>query len=216
MRSRNRAEAARAVLDLRSQYLAITVASYIAIDPRLPMLAAFHSASPADPAPTLELPGPDGEAAVFPVVEVLREASRMGWGPMRSTLLAAQHATGVQLGEVVKSLNLSKVERETQLFQFVGHYRNGCAHNGRWSIDQRAFRAGSFAGVTVAIDDHDKPVTEKVTPYLHVRLIEAVADHLGPPAVADGIDGWRPRGEGLLAGRPRPASGINTMPPVRG
>lgn len=205
---------ARAILNLRVQYLSVLIASQLAVDPRLPLLSGWRAAFPEAPNPVLELPGPASEVVQVPLSQILEDVSGLGWEPMHSVLLTAQHLTGAALGERVRAADVSTEERHGPLFQFVRHYRNGCAHNGRWSIDANRYRPGSFGGIDVELSDHGRAVTDKVTPYVHVRLIETVAACFGPPAPTDRRAGWRARETGWLVGQPRPTyARINEFPP---
>lgn len=187
-----RAEISRHVLNLKLQYLALQTAAAMIVMPQKPLLLGWRGVFPSNPNPILTLRAPGRRAERFEVGPVLGEVSSLGWAPMEQILRIAQLATGAQLGELLQKAPLDPQERSADLAQFVRHYRNGCAHDGRWDIRKPLPRPVVFEDVSIDQEDNSTEITVKVSPLHHVRLLDAVSHFLGPAAPQDHREGWSP------------------------
>lgn len=187
----NKADVSRRALTLRDKFLALLIAGQLASLPQLPLLAAWRSVYPNSADPVLTLYDKGGREYARSAREILLSVSRMGYPDLYDLMFpAAQRATAVDIGDLIVKSGLH--DSSEPLLEFVRHYRNGCAHGGRWSfVSREPKRHAVFEDLRIDRDWHGKEVAETVTPYHHVRIMEAISAHFGPPAAQDTTDSWR-------------------------
>lgn len=191
MTTARRSEISRTALDLKSAYLGLFVAAHLAVLPGEPLLQAWRSVWPHIPDPTLRLSASDGSHEDYRVAAVLSDLSRLGFKSMgHSILTSSQIATAISIGDLVTQSPV--YDPSDPLHQFLRHYRNGCAHGDRWRVDPRVLKnPARFRDITIDYSMDGRRTTETVPPLRHVQLLQALADHFGPPAPRDDAEGWR-------------------------
>lgn len=185
-----RGEISRTALNLKSAYLGLLVAANLATVPGQPLMAAWRSVWPHIPDPSLTLSA-SGDKESYRIQAVFEEISRWGFKAMDAHVMtAAQMATSVALGDLVTES--AHYDSTDPLHQFVRHYRNGCAHGDNWDIRPGKLKVPAhFADITLAYSLNGKRTTDTVLPLRHVQLLQAVADHFGPPAAQDQTETWK-------------------------
>lgn len=186
-----RAEVSRTLLNLRSAYLGLLLAANMTIMPTMPLLHGFRHSFPLVPDPRIHLRASDGTEEGFRIEDVLRDISGWGYEAMDGLVVRqVQMATAISAGDLV--LQNGHHDPEDPLFQFLRHYRNGCAHGDSWTFRRDALkRPAQFMDLSLKYEMDGAQTTASVVPLRHVQLLSELSSRLGPPALQDRTNVWR-------------------------
>lgn len=126
----------------------------------------------------IDIPGPDDTTLRFSATEALTAIQRTGHEDLRHDIIATGMILGaLRLADAVKKGGYHLYDEP--LLEFLRHYRNACAHGGRWHIavsKKHGWKKAALRGLELNPDlDGEVAVLGTIDRATHLHLLEDVA-----------------------------------------
>lgn len=128
----------------------------------------------------IDIPGPDDTTLRFSARETLTAIQRTGHEDLRHDIIATGMILGaLRLADAVEKGGYHLYDEP--LLEFLRHYRNACAHGGRWRIPvskKHGWKKAALRGLELHPDlDGEVAVLGTVDRATHLHLLEDVASY---------------------------------------
>lgn len=179
------------------------VAADAMMSPDQPLLHWHLSRFPPDPSgdAPIDIPGPGDTTLRFSARETLTAIQRTGHEDLRHDIIATGMILGtLRLADAVEKGGYHLYDEP--LLEFLRHYRNACAHGGRWRMKvskTHGWNKAALRGLELHPDlDGEVAVLGTVDRAMHLHLLEDVASYFQTFALRSALKEVHSR----YAGRP--------------